>query len=119
MPLTASPTEQLQRRTLSTLVTSQVLGGVGTASGIAVMALLTERVSGSEALAGLGTTAQVLGGALLAVPVARVSAARLTAMWCSTSLSLPGSRSWSQSGCWSVVRVQICECDLDRSAAAC
>lgn len=66
----------LQRRTLGTLVTSQVLGGVGTASGIAVMALLTKEVGGSEALAGLGTTAQVLGGALLAIPVARVSAAR-------------------------------------------
>ena len=66
----------LQRRTLGTLVTSQVLGGVGTASGIAVMALLTKEVGGSEALAGLGTTAQVLGGALLAVPVARVSVAR-------------------------------------------
>lgn len=66
----------LQRRTVGTLVTSQVLGGVGTASGIAVMALLTKQVSGSEALAGLGTTAQVLGGALLAIPVARVSAAR-------------------------------------------
>lgn len=66
----------LQRRTVGTLVTSQVLGGVGTASGIAVMALLTKEVGGSEALAGLGTTAQVLGGALLAVPVARVSATR-------------------------------------------
>ena len=66
----------LQRRTVGTLVTSQVLGGVGTASGIAVMALLTKQVSGSEALAGLGTTAQVLGGALLAIPVARLSAAR-------------------------------------------
>lgn len=75
MPPTASPTEQLQRRTLGTLVTTQVLGGVGTAGGITVMALLTERVSGSEALAGLGTTSQILGGALLAVPVARVSAA--------------------------------------------
>lgn len=68
--------EQLQRRVLSVLVGTQVLGGVGVASGIAVMALLARALSGSDQLAGLGTTFQVLGGALIAVPVARVMAAR-------------------------------------------
>jgi len=66
----------LQRRTLTTLVCAQILGGVGVASGIAVTALLARKVSGSEALAGLGTTAQVFGGALLAVPLARRMARR-------------------------------------------
>lgn len=68
--------QQAQARTVSTLVASQVLGGVGVASGIAVMALLALRISGSEQASGLGTTAQVLGGALITVPVARLMAAR-------------------------------------------
>ncbi|HET8595529.1 MAG TPA: MFS transporter [Intrasporangium sp.] len=66
----------MQRSTIKALVASQVLGGVGMASGIAVGALLAEDLSGSETLAGLGTTTQVLGGALIAIPVARLMAAR-------------------------------------------
>lgn len=58
------------------LVGGQILGGVGLASGIAVMALLTRDLAGSEALAGLGTTFQVLGGALIAIPVSQLMAAR-------------------------------------------
>jgi MFS family permease len=46
------------------------------ACGIAVGALLAEDLSGTEALAGVGTTAQVLGTALLTIPVARATAAR-------------------------------------------
>ncbi|GAA2486932.1 MFS transporter [Terrabacter carboxydivorans] len=59
-----------------TLVGSQILSGVGMACGIAVGALLAEDLSGTEALAGVGTTAQVLGTALLTIPVARATAAR-------------------------------------------
>ncbi|EWT06428.1 MFS transporter permease [Intrasporangium chromatireducens Q5-1] len=66
----------LQRTTIRALTASQVLGGVGMASGIAVGALLAEQLSGSETLAGLGTTTQVLGGALIAIPVARLMAAK-------------------------------------------
>lgn len=66
----------LQRRVVRSLVLSQVLGGVGMASGIAVGALLAEDLSGTEALAGFGTTSQVLGTALLTIPVARATAAR-------------------------------------------
>lgn len=65
-----------QRRIVGTLVSAQVLSGVGMASGIAVGALLAEELSGSESLAGLGTTFQVLGGALIAIPLARIMAAR-------------------------------------------
>ncbi|GAB3880028.1 MFS transporter [Terrabacter terrigena] len=61
---------------IRTLVGSQVLGGVGMACGIAVGALLAEDLSGTEALAGVGTTAQVLGTALITIPVARATAAR-------------------------------------------
>ena len=66
----------LQRRVIRTLVGSQVLGGVGMACGIAVGALIAEDLSGTEALAGVGTTSQVLGTALLTIPVARATASR-------------------------------------------
>jgi len=66
----------LQRKVVRTLVGSQILSGVGMACGIAVGALLAEDLSGTEALAGVGTTAQVLGTALLTIPVARATAAR-------------------------------------------
>ncbi|WP_404390861.1 MFS transporter [Humibacillus xanthopallidus] len=66
----------LQRKVVRTLITSQILSGLGMASGLAVGALLAEDLSGTESLAGLGTTFQVLGGALIAIPVARVMAAR-------------------------------------------
>lgn len=68
--------DPLQRRTLGTLVTTQVLGGVGLSAGFAVAALLAEDLSGSTAYAGLGSTLQVLGGALLAIPMARIMDAR-------------------------------------------
>ncbi len=66
----------VQRRVVWTLVGSQMLGGVGVSSGAAVGALLAEEVSGSVQYAGLGGTAQVLGSALIAIPMARVMAAR-------------------------------------------
>ncbi len=65
-----------QRRVVTTLVGSQMLGGVGLSAGIAVGALLAEDVSGSATWAGLGGTVQVLGAALIAVPMVRLMAAR-------------------------------------------
>ncbi len=66
----------LQRKVIRTLFLSQILSGLGMASGVAVGALLAAELSGTDALAGLGTTFQVLGGALISIPVARVMAAR-------------------------------------------
>jgi MFS family permease len=66
----------VQRRTVRTLSLSQVLGGISLASGVAVGALLAEDISGSPTYAGLGSTFQVLGSALIAVPMARISAAQ-------------------------------------------
>ncbi|MEO7981242.1 MAG: MFS transporter [Sporichthyaceae bacterium] len=66
----------LQARTVRVLVGSQVLGGVGVSAGASVGALLAEEVSGSAGLAGLGGTFQVLGAALIAIPMSRVMAAR-------------------------------------------
>lgn len=76
----AAPTEltraQVQTRTVRVLVTSQMLGGVGVASGFAVGAMLAEEVSGSASLSGLAPTCLSLGTALAAVPLARLMAHR-------------------------------------------
>lgn len=62
-----------QRRTVRALSTAQVLAGVGVASGVAAGSLLVADVTGSEALAGLAQTGGVIGAALAAVPLARLS----------------------------------------------
>lgn len=72
-PATRDP---IQRRTLGVLSTTQVLGGVGLAAGIAVGSLIAEDITGSPTFAGLGGTFQVLGSALIAIPIARIMAAR-------------------------------------------
>ncbi|MEO7754232.1 MAG: MFS transporter, partial [Terracoccus sp.] len=76
--VTEAPADRatLQRSVIRTLFLSQILSGLGMASGVAVGALLAAELSGTDALAGLGTTFQVLGGALISIPVARVMAAR-------------------------------------------
>ncbi|WP_219414546.1 MFS transporter [Pseudonocardia nigra] len=63
----------VQRRVLSVLAVTQVLGGVGTATVIAVNTLVAARLSGSETVGGAATTALVLGTAVAAVLVARVA----------------------------------------------
>lgn len=73
---TATERSAVQRRTLTTLSASQVLGGVGFSAGLAVGTLLAESVSGRTELAGLGGTFQVIGGALLAIPMAQRMATR-------------------------------------------
>ncbi len=55
---------------------SQVLAGVGVASGIAVGGLLAERLSGTVALAGFAQTSSVLGAGLWAIPLARLAGRR-------------------------------------------
>jgi MFS family permease len=49
------------------------LGGLGVTVGITVGGLLARDVAGTDSAAGLGTTAGVLGAAVLAVPLARIS----------------------------------------------
>lgn len=63
-------TSERQRTTLRVLVASNALGGVATASGFAVAALLAESVSGSTSMAGLVATSTTVGAAALAVPLA-------------------------------------------------
>ncbi len=57
-------------------MTSQILGGIGVGSGFAVGGLLAEEISGSTSFAGLAQTASVLGGSLLAVPLATAAERR-------------------------------------------
>lgn len=66
-PLSVEP---VQRRTLRTLVTTQALGGIGVGAAVSVNALLAKDVSGSEGLAGLAQTGQVLGTAVAAAALA-------------------------------------------------
>ncbi len=67
---------RVQRRTLGTLVVAQSLGGVGITIGIAVAAILAEDLSGSESLAGLAQTSQVLGAALASFLLAHLMGRR-------------------------------------------
>jgi MFS family permease len=55
-----------QRRARRTLVLTQVLGGLGVGSGVAVATLLAFELSGTAALAGLAGSASVLGSGLAA-----------------------------------------------------
>jgi MFS family permease len=73
---TSEPLDGAQRRTMRVLVASQVLGGVGVGSGIAVVGLLAYELSGTESLSGVSATASVLGAAGAAVLIARVTEAR-------------------------------------------
>lgn len=66
------PVDGVQRRTISTLVATQMLGGLGVGAAISVNALLAKSVSGSEQLAGLAQTFAVLGAAVITLLLARI-----------------------------------------------
>ncbi len=63
----------MQRRTIAVLSIALVLGGLGISGAVTAGGLLVAEVSGRDSLAGLGQTSVVLGSALMAVPLARVS----------------------------------------------
>lgn len=62
----------VQRHTVRTLVVSQAVGAVGVTIGVATASLLARDISGSETMAGLAQTCQVLGTAVAAYALARV-----------------------------------------------
>lgn len=66
----------IRRRVNAVLIVSQILGGLGVATGIALATVLAQEVSGTEALAGLAPTATVLGTAVLSMPLAALMTAR-------------------------------------------
>lgn len=72
--LTDRSVRAIHRRAVWVLAAAQIAGGLGIGAGISVGSLLALDISGSEILAGGGSTAIVLGAALLALPLAAVAA---------------------------------------------
>ena len=62
-----------QSRIVNTLITTQVLNGVGVAGTVAAGSLLVASITDSETLAGLAQTFSVLGAAAMALPLARLT----------------------------------------------
>lgn len=65
--------DRVQKRTLTVVVVSQVLGGAGLAAGVTVGALLAQQMLGSDSLAGVPTALFTVGSALAAYLVGRFS----------------------------------------------
>ena len=61
-------------RTLRTLSLAQVFSGIGVAGAVPAGALLVFDVSGNESLSGLAQTFSVFGAALMAIPLASLTA---------------------------------------------
>ncbi|CAN5225098.1 MFS transporter [soil metagenome] len=61
----------LQKRTLTVVVISQVLGGAGLAAGVTVGGLLAQQMLGSDSLAGAPTALFTVGSALAAFLIGR------------------------------------------------
>ncbi|MGW3308021.1 MFS transporter [Streptomyces sp. NPDC001073] len=76
MPVTAERLPALRRRLSGVLITTQILGGLGVATGVALSAVLAKQVSGTESLSGLAPTATVTGTAVLSMPFAALMTAR-------------------------------------------
>ena len=76
MTTTSDDLQAVQRRTLTTLVAGQIVGATGITIGIATASLLAKQLSGSEKLAGLAQTTQVLGTAIAAYFLARLMSRR-------------------------------------------
>jgi MFS family permease len=68
--------EAVQRRTVRVLVLAQAVGAIGITVGVSTASLLARDISGSETLAGLVQTAQVLGASLWSYLLARLMATR-------------------------------------------
>ena len=65
--------QEHQSRIVKTLTTAQVLNGVGVAGTVAAGSLLVASITDSETLAGLAQTFSVLGAAVMALPLARLT----------------------------------------------
>ena len=66
--------EQVQRRTVRTLLASQMAGGIGLVSGYSVTALLADDITGFKTLAGLAAASLSIGAAIASFPLARLMA---------------------------------------------
>lgn len=72
----ALDTAALQRRTVRSLVATQAVGALGITIALATASLLARDLSGSDSLAGLAQTSQVLGAAVASWTLASVMATR-------------------------------------------
>ena len=72
-PAAAVDRTAVQRRTVGVLSGGVALAGLGVTVGITVGGLLARDVAGTDSASGLGQTAGVLGAAVIAVPLARIS----------------------------------------------
>jgi MFS family permease len=63
----------VQRRSVGVLATAQVLSGIAVAGTVAAGALIAAGVSGTEAAAGFAQTSGVVGAAIAALPLARLT----------------------------------------------
>lgn len=86
-----------QRRTLTTLASSQVIGGIGNGAGIAVGALIVKDVSGSSGWAGMATVMLTLGAALFTLPLAALASR--------AGRRPPLALGWVFGGCGAVVTI--------------
>ncbi len=69
--LTEADLAAVQRRTVTTVLASQISGGVGVVSGYTVTALLAYELTGSATWAGLSAAANSIGSAAAAFPLAK------------------------------------------------
>jgi len=70
-PSSETQATNAQRHVIKVLGAAQILGGVGSASGAAVGALIVTDLA-SETLSGLSSASTVIGAALIAIPVSRL-----------------------------------------------
>lgn len=73
LPETDRQRRAVQKRTLTVVVISQILGGAGLAAGVAVGALLAENMLGTDSLTGVPTALFTLGAAVAAFLISRVT----------------------------------------------
>ena len=95
-----SGADQIQRRTLSTLMIGQALGTAAAASMLAALGLLAAELLGSDSLAGLPAAVGTLGTALIASPLAglAVRKGRRPALWAGYGLGALGAAIASLAG---------------------
>ncbi|MGY4719179.1 MFS transporter [Naumannella huperziae] len=75
--MTSAPaTTRVRRRAMGALITGQVLGGVGVATGVSVGGVLAQQLAGTSAAGGLASTASIVGAGIAAGPLAGLSARR-------------------------------------------
>ncbi len=80
--------QALQRKTIRTLTTGQILSGFGLGSTLSIGALLAADLSGSESWSGAAATFSTLGAAIWAIPLSRLAYARGRRVALATGASL-------------------------------